>query len=258
MVIFFRQTVSFISRLNFFVVTFLLIAGGPLIAEPKTVLEPYNAKYRISQNSLNTTAERSLKKQGDNKWQLSQQASLWFIHVEEESQFKLVDGKVQPLRYRYENSISSKRDQDIIFDWSKGKVSDKTYRKPWSLPLNPDYTDQLSAQLQLRELLVNAENTSNLSQTIIKNGKLKTYDISLLDEETIDTAVGPLRTVKLLRKREGSSAETIIWLAVDWNYLIVSLQQNEDDDTLSLELLSADIAGRPVRGLAANSTAKTP
>ena len=73
--------------------------------------------------------------------------------------------------------------------------------------------------------------------------------VKQLNEETIDSAVGKLRTVKLLRSRPGSSSETTIWLAKDWNYLIVKLEQREDDEVYSLELLKAKLDGKAVEGL---------
>ena len=45
---------------------------------------PYNAEYKISSNSLTTTATRTLSKQGNN-WLLSQHAKLMFIKIDEES-----------------------------------------------------------------------------------------------------------------------------------------------------------------------------
>lgn len=214
----------------------------------ESLLKPYQAKYRITQNNLSADASRKLAKVGPH-WRLSQTASKWFITIGEESLIEVTENQnLRPLQYRYENSLSSKRDQRIVFDWEANKASDETYRKPYTLPLKADYADQLSAQLQLRQQLLNGQaQDKRWQQTIVKNGKIKTYQIEKLTEETIDTELGPIDTVKLRRKREGSSAETFIWLAKEWNYMIVKLVQTEDDDSLSLELISATIDGSPMR-----------
>ena len=85
-------------------------------------------------------------------------------------------------------------------------------------------------------------------QTVVNRGKHKTYQIKIIGEEVIDSPVGKLNTVKLSRSREGSDSETIVWLAKDWNYLIVRLEQTDEDDTYSLELLNATLNGKKVKG----------
>lgn len=207
---------------------------------------PYQAEYKISNNSLTTTAQRNLSKHG-NQWHLSQHAKLMFIKVSEESVIE--DGALglRPLRYEYSNSVSSKQDQKINFDWQKGSASDSKYRKPWTAPLTPGTFDQLSAQLQMRQALIAGRFETAMVQTVVNRGKHKTYRVEKIGEEIIDSPVGKLNTIKLRRSREGSDSETIVWLAKDWNYLIVRLKQTDEDDTYSLELLKATLDGKPVK-----------
>tara|TARA_R110000772_G_scaffold114441_8_gene218966 strand:+ start:38652 stop:39515 length:864 start_codon:yes stop_codon:yes gene_type:complete len=208
---------------------------------------PYEAEYKISSNSLTTTATRSLSKQGNN-WQLSQHAKLMFIKVSEESIIEDGAMGLRPLRYEYNNSFSSKQDQKINFDWPRALATDKKYRKPWSAPLTAGTFDQLSAQLQMRQALISGRFDTAMVQTVVNRGKHKTYQVEKIGEEIIDSPVGKLNTVKLRRSREGSDSETIVWLAKDWNFLIVRLEQTDEDDTYSLELLSATLNGKKVKG----------
>ena len=214
----------------------------------KNDILPYQAEYKISSNSLSTNATRTLSKKGDN-WLLSQQAKLMFMKVSEESVIEDGADGLRPLHYEYENNMSSKQDQSIKFDWPSRSASDKKYRKPWSSDVSDDTFDQLSAQLKMREMMINNRLKDEISLSVVNRGKHKTYTVKQLNEETIDSAVGKLRTVKLLRSRPGSSSETTIWLAKDWNYLIVKLEQREDDEVYSLELLKASLDGKAVEGL---------
>ncbi|MBB5186859.1 hypothetical protein HNQ57_001122 [Zhongshania antarctica] len=232
---------------------------SPINAEPTKVesvktpaaqtskILPYEAEYKISSNSLTTTATRSLSKQGNN-WQLSQRAKLMFIKVSEESIIEDGAMGLRPLRYEYSNSFSSKHDQKINFDWPRALASDKKYRKPWSAPLTAGTFDQLSAQLQMRQALISGRFDTTMVQTVVNRGKHKTYRVEKMGEEVIDSPVGKLNTVKLRRSREDSDSETIVWLAKDWNYLIVRLEQTDEDDTYSLELLSATLNAKKVKG----------
>lgn len=212
-------------------------------------LQPYNAVYRITQGGMSAEANRRLSKAGDH-WRLTQQASKWFITIAEESLVEVTEeGEIRPLRYRYDNSVSSKKNQRIEFDWQARRATDNEYRKPYSLPIEDDYSDQLSAQLQLRQRLLSGRAPARWQQTIVKNGKVKTYRIELLGEEVLSTELGKVNTVKLRRTRKGSSAETLVWLAKDWNYLIAKLEQLEDDDSLSLELISGSLDGQALKRL---------
>ncbi|MBQ0797328.1 DUF3108 domain-containing protein [Zhongshania sp.] len=210
---------------------------------------PYNAEYKISSNSLTTTATRTLSKQGNN-WLLSQHAKLMFIKIDEESLIENTKDGLRPLHYEYSNNMSSKQDQSINFDWAKNTASDKKYRKPWSSKVSTDTFDQLGAQLKMREALIENRLGKKMTQTVVSRGKHKTYTIEKIGEETIDSPAGKLRTIKLLRSRPGSSSETTIWMAKDWNYLIVRLEQREDDEVYSLELINATLDGNAVKGLA--------
>ena len=209
---------------------------------------PYQAEYKISSDSLSTNATRTLSKQGNN-WLLSQHAKLMFIKVNEESLIENSKDGLRPLHYEYSNNMSSKQDQSINFDWATHSASDKKYRKPWSSKISDDTFDQLGAQLKMREAIINNRLDKEISLTVVNRGKHKTYTVKQLGEETIDSAAGKLQTIKLLRSRPGSSSETTIWLAKDWNYLIVKLEQREDDEVYSLELLSATLNGKTVKGL---------
>ena len=225
--------------------------GTPPSATPEAepALLPYTAEYRISYDGLSTTADRTLRKDGD-IWHLAQDASIFFLKVSEEARVEASSSGLRTQQYDYRNSVSSKRNQHIVFDWDAGVVADRQAKKPWQKPLSGNLTDQLGSQLQLRAALVSGRFQDGFEQTIVNKGKIKTYQYQLLGEEKVESALGTVGTVKLRRHREGSSAEAIIWLAKEWNYLIVKLEQIEDDDAFSLELLSAKLDGQQ---LAANS-----
>lgn len=214
-------------------------ASATVAANQDNALRAYRAQYQISHDGISAKAERSLSKKGEH-WRLSQTARLFFFSVEEESLIAQHEGQLRPLSYRYDNSVSSKKNMNLRFDWQDFQVADSSARKPWQLPLKPHYSDQLSAQLQLRELLLKGQLSDNFEQTIVKRkGKLKTYQISAVGEEEIDTALGRLSTIKLRKHRPGSSAEAYVWLAPSLDYLIVKLEQREDDELYTMNILSA-------------------
>lgn len=207
------------------------------------VLQAYTAKYQLTNGALAATAERTLRKEGDH-WRLSQNASVLFLKVDEESLIEEVDGALRPLSYQYHNNLRSKSDQNFVFDWQAGRVSDKEARRPWEKALKSGYQDQLSSQLALRHALITGTFDESLEQTLVaKKGKIKTYSLTRLGEERLETAIGTLDTVKLHRQRPGSSSEATLWLAPSLNYMIVKMEQIDDDERYALELLSVDLQG---------------
>ena len=70
-----------------------------------------------------------------------------------------------------------------------------------------------------------------LSYSVMSRGKTKQYDYRVVAEEVLETAIGPLNVVKVEKITEGDDDRQItVWLATDWDYLIVKLQQSQDGD----------------------------
>ena len=84
----------------------------------------------------------------------------------------------------------------------------------------------------------------------MSRGKTKQYDYRVVAEEVLETAIGPLNVVKVEKITEGDDDRQItVWLATDWDYLIVKLQQSQDGDSHQLELRSAEVNSIPVTPL---------
>ena len=71
-----------------------------------------------------------------------------------------------------------------------------------------------------------------------------------MSEQILQTAIGPLNTVKVERVIDDANKTVIIWLATDWDYLIVKLQQSKGKDGHHLNLQSAVINDKAITPLA--------
>ncbi len=226
--------------------------GNPAAPQPVPALTPYSANYHIEHDSLSADARRQLQALGGDRWQLSQRASVLFISLEESSTLSLTNGELRPLSYRYEQSPQKKRRQHIRFDWTKGQAVTELHDKTRRSELAPRSFDKLSYQLQLRlDLLQGRLEDGGEEQlyTVIDRGRSKQYRVSRAGEETLNTAAGPLRTVKLRQQRLGKEdeRETTIWLAPDWQYLLVKLERFDEDGAYRLELKSAELGGKQLK-----------
>ena len=84
---------------------------------------------------------------------------------------------------------------------------------------------------------------------VADGGRLKTYTFEVLGEETLDTPTGKLSTIKIKRLRNHGKRVTYLWLAIDWNYMLVRLQQKESDGKqYEINLTAATLNGQSVVG----------
>ena len=72
----------------------------------------------------------------------------------------------------------------------------------------------------------------------------------MIANEVLETAIGPLNTVKLQRIREDEKRQTVMWLATDWDYLAVKLEQIENGDSHQMKILNGQINNMPILPLA--------
>ena len=120
----------------------------------------------------------------------------------------------------------------------------------WQLPLRDGVMDQLSYQVALRQALIdNSDSEAIFSFDIIDGDAIKMQQYRLVGEEILSTPLGELNTLKLERVREASDQRASkIWLAVDWNFLLTRIeQQNNSGLQIVLELKSAELNGEIVR-----------
>ena len=135
-------------------------------------------------------------------------------------------------------------------DWQAGQVTNNVQDKPWNMALPANTLDKLSYQLQLRQDLSNQRDIQQQQYTIADGGRLKHYRFETQGEEILSTPVGKLNTIKVKRIREHDSKRiTYLWLAKDWDHLIVRLRQKERDGKhYEINLARATLNGRPVQG----------
>lgn len=232
----------------------------PALAE----LTPYQAEYNAKIGGFSATLHRSLEPLANQKaetdsnsptrWLLSNKASILLAGFDEQSTFFVSDKNITPLRYVYNNHLSKKRSKDILFNWETLTATNSKGKKQGPVSFTDEAFDQLSYQLQLRLDLMKDEDFCERTFTIADAGKLKHYTVQKLGEEWLETAAGKLLTVKLEQTRAGKDRRTLIWVAKDWEYLVVKLQRFEDGESEQLlELKEASLGGKVVQAVSTSN-----
>jgi Protein of unknown function (DUF3108) len=210
---------------------------------------PYSGIYQTKYGLLSATGERRLDALPDGRWKLENHARLMMVDVAEISTFTLQDGKVNSLTYEFVNPLSKDRSVSLVFDWSQHVAIDKDHKD--KVAITPGVFDKLGYQVQMQmDVCANPDAFPGENFTVVDRGRLKTYRVELVGREPLKTAAGTLNTIHLRQfrpdKRDGK--DTMIWLAADWNCLLVRLDQHEGDDIVSLTLVKATVAGVKVIG----------
>jgi len=211
----------------------------------------YQASYSAQFSGLNINAVQKLEEIEPGIYRESLSAKNFIGKVNEQSTFKLTaDQQLSPTQYSYTRSVFGRdRSEEHNFDWQGSKVQ---YRKDGSanneLKLEAGFLDMITHRLQLRRDLSAGKQV--FSYPVISRGKLKQYDYKVVSEQILQTAIGPLNTVKVERVIGDANKTVIIWLATDWDYLIVKLQQSKGKDGHHLNLQSAVINDKAITPLA--------
>ncbi|MFB4368752.1 MULTISPECIES: DUF3108 domain-containing protein [unclassified Pseudomonas] len=219
-----------------------------LAAEPKPFSASYTADWK--QVPVSGSAERSLQKLDDGRWQLVFKASMLVAGLTEQSTFSVDGDTFLPHTYKFERSgLGKSKDVEFDFDWTQKQVIGSDRGNPVRFPLNRGMQDKSTYQLALQHDVAAGE--KSMSYQVVDGDEIETYDFRVLGEEVVRTAAGLIDAIKVERVRDPtqSSRKTILWFAKDWDYLLVRLHQVEKDGKeYQIMLKSGTVDGKTVEG----------
>jgi hypothetical protein len=167
----------------------------------------------------------------------------WFLkdNIDEYSLWKSGNGGVIPLLYEYDHKGGRKdRHVKIKFDWQNKQAINIIQDDPWKMDIPLGTQDKLVYMISLMRDL--SAGHKQIVYPIADGGRLKEYDFRIIKEETLDTAMGKIETVKLRRIRQKKKRETYIWCARNYSYLPVRIQQIKKGDT-AYDMIIESISG---------------
>lgn len=209
---------------------------------------PFTGIYETSYGMMSARGERKLEALPDGRWKMENHARLFMVDVVEKSTFALQGGRVSSLNYEFINPLSKDRSFTLDFDWSAATATERTQKTV--VKLEPNVYDKLGYQVQMQmDVCANPDKFGSRDYTVVDRKRLKTYRVEFMRREPQKTESGILDTLHLRQfrpdKRDGK--DTLIWLAADWNCLLVRLDQQDGGDTISLKLVKAKVAGVDVK-----------
>lgn len=145
---------------------------------------------------------------------------------------------LQPLAYDYERTGGKARKIRITFDWKNSVARHVSPAGTWKLPVPRGTLDKFSYMFAMMRDL--GRGKRRFEYTIADGGReLRSYVLTSIANERIDTAVGTFDTVAVRRRHENSRRETTFWCARALGYLPVRIVHIERDGTpLTLRIQS--------------------
>ena len=229
-----------------FVLTLFVSLTHSTVVNSSEVVD-YSASYTAKYNGIDIKANYSLEYLGNKLFVEKSEAKSLFGKITEEAEFLLNDtNEIVPQKYLYRRSLLGvSRKEDQIFHWGNNQVNYTKNGDSRLVPLPMGSLDMVTHKVQLRRDLKAGNNV--FSYLVMSRGKVKTYDYEVIKSEILMTALGPLNTTKVRRVvSKDKKRETVIWMATDWDYLIVKLVHSEKGESYQLDISNGQVGGKKI------------
>lgn len=230
-----------------YLILFAVFLSTQLFAQQKAPVE-FDNLYKAKLYGFNVTVTNRLTKISDTEYDLLFKADAMIGSVTETSRMEWVKDKktMRPLHYTYNRTgLGKKRKADLKFDWSDKSVINNVNNSRWQMNIVDNVQDKLSYQVQLAQEL--SAGKKDFIYQIADGGELKEYRFEVIGEEILETPLGKVNTLKVKRSRSNNKRITYAWVAPDWHYLLVRLQQQEGDKDSTIYITKAKVDGKEIK-----------
>ena len=216
---------------------------------------PFIVTYKASYGNFNAEAARQMTfEEQSNTYTLQAEIKLMLLgntlsSITETSIFLWHEELPVPIRYEYVQKGLGGRKRSVEFDQEAHTAHYNNNESIGSLALSGTVLDDMSAYVYLRQQL--REGATEIHFDAVDRDTIKSYHYRVMEKTILSTTLGNFETVKLARVRlDNPERVTEIWLAEDFDYMLLKLLQVEpDDSTIRLDVDSASLAGKPLAGL---------
>jgi len=155
-------------------------------------------------------------------------ASLLFSgKTRESSRFRWEADGIQPLAYHYDQRTGKEKEVRLDFDYDEGVIRETLRDREWSLEAGAQ--DLVSAQFAVMRGIAAGQTEFRFPVVDEKGSEIHRYRMVGFEER--ETPAGTYRTVRVERIRDSrGKRRTVFWLAPEFGYLPVAVEQRKDGD----------------------------
>lgn len=231
-----------------------LLCATAHAAEPALFALEYDARF----GSWRAESVRSLtREEADGVYHMQAQSKVLLLGksvstITEDATFTLQDDLPLTSHYNYTQTGIGARTRSVEFDRAAGVARYQVKDKRGEVALQGQVHDELTSFLVLRQRLALGE--QDIVFDVMDRDHIETHHYQVLSEQALHTALGDFDAVHVARLREeGSKRKTEFWLARDYDYVLLKLEQSEPDGSS----IGLDISGGVVNGMSLQALQET-
>ncbi len=195
---------------------------------PKTFVATYDAQWLPA--GLKGRATRTLSLENSVGARLFFEGRALGILVQEEARFHWQGCLPIPDHYTRQRTSFFKKTllDEQSFDWTRSQVITRHKDALAQLFIKPPSYDPISIQLALAcELKAGKK---EFDYTVIYKQKQNHYSFKINGSENLQTALGKLSTIRVIRDNNREDKHTTLWFAPEYDYALIKLEQKETDN----------------------------
>lgn len=207
--------------------------------------EPFTARYDVDFAGLGGELTSTLERNGVDVWVFENRTRAKGVarmmrprDVVDRSEFVRDGERLVPQRFDFsDGSRRNKRGNVIEFDWHERRAASDYDGERKPLELGDGTLDRQLMQIAMMRDL--AAGVREAAYVVVDRHDVKRYEIDVVAEETVTVPAGEYRTLKIERRRPGSSRSSLLWCAPELGYLPVRLEQLKDGKVIATLTLTA-------------------
>jgi hypothetical protein len=201
-------------------------------------LQPYRAVYTTRYKGMSADAVQTLTSTANGQFTLKRDVNSMFVKLYEQSEFQLQNNQLVISRYTYKRGgLARKQNIEQLFQWDKNNLHVTNNGSIHDVAIKPPLLDKLSYTEAIRmQLLSQAQLPKNISILFADRHHMKQYDFVVAAQEDVTVLAGKLRAVRLEKHDPEDNRHTLIWVAPQFDYLLIKLQQTDNDGSYELNL----------------------
>lgn len=136
------------------------------------------------------------------------------------------------------SQITPRRERNVEtrFDWTTNRARGHVNQKAFDLEVPHGTLDFLSSLYLTMQELRNGSLGQTLAVKVLERDRLREYSLLLSGTERVDSALGPMDALRVVRTDDRSGVELVGWFVPTLNYLPIRLDYEADGNILQLEL----------------------
>lgn len=208
-------------------------------------IKPYNLDYSIDLGGIKIKVNHQLKF-AHNHYELRTKAKNFLGKITEYSSFKTSKtGNIIPAEYsKRQKTLMDVRSESMQFDWDQKILKYSVDDTSSTMDLLPNQFDRISLNQQAR--IDAASGKKNFSYTITRKGQLKQFHFQVIGREIVNTSTGSFNSLLLERHENDTAKKAKIWLALDWDFIILKMETFEKNSKKILVLDQGKLNGNRI------------